>query len=197
MLHYLFGAMGKRRNDEAAAKLLACADIFSPASNALASALGMWKPVPGHPVILAITIKQLMAEKTFEPSEAELREALGKVKQRLLAHQHYVDQWLNKVDRADEIVFAFDRVAWDAAYARIDSKVPLLMREHAEFGGEGPCEDLDENGNPEYPASPRWQALDDLVKAKTAIPKSNPRQAACEAKPAKRTRKRNLQPVEV
>jgi hypothetical protein len=63
MLQYLFGAMGKRRNDEAAAKLLACADIFSPASNALASALGMWKPAPKDPAILAIAIKQLMAEK--------------------------------------------------------------------------------------------------------------------------------------
>ena len=40
MLHYLFGAMGKRRNDEAAAKLMACVDIFSPASNALGPALG-------------------------------------------------------------------------------------------------------------------------------------------------------------
>jgi hypothetical protein len=131
-----------------------------------------------------------MAEKTFEPSEAELREALAKVKQRLLAHEHYVDQWLNKVDRADGIVFAFDRPAWDAAYARIDSKVPLLMREHAEFGGEGPCEDLDENGNPGYSPSPRWQALDDLVKAKHAIESEPPRRAAaCEANP-KRKRKR-------
>src|SRR5262249_40985163 len=85
MLHYLFGAMGKRRNDEAAAKLMACVDIFSPASNALGPALGLWEAVPGHPVILAITIKQLMAEKTFEPAEAELREALDKVEKRLSA----------------------------------------------------------------------------------------------------------------
>jgi hypothetical protein len=85
MLQYLFGAMGKRRNDEAAAKLMACVDIFSPASNALGPALGLWESAPAHPVILAITIKQLMAAKTFEPAEAELREALGKVKQRLSA----------------------------------------------------------------------------------------------------------------
>ena len=82
---------------------MACVDIFSPASNALGPALGLWEAVPGHPVILAITIKQLMAEKTFEPAEAELREALAKVKQRLLAHEHYVNQWLNKVDRADRL----------------------------------------------------------------------------------------------
>jgi hypothetical protein len=57
MLQYLFGAMAKRRNDEAAAKLMACVDIFSPASNALGSALGLWKPAPTHPVILAVAIK--------------------------------------------------------------------------------------------------------------------------------------------
>jgi hypothetical protein len=171
MLHYLFGAMGKRRNDEAAAKLLACADIFSPTSNALGAALGLWKEVSRHPVILAITIKQLMAEKTFEPSEAELREALAKVKQRLSVHEHYVDQWLEKADRADQIVFAFDRAAWDAAYARADRETILAMREYAELGGEGPSEDLDENGDPECPPSPRWQALDDLLKAKQPKPK--------------------------
>jgi hypothetical protein len=49
--------MAKRRNDEAAAKLMACVDIFSPASNALGSALGLWKPAPTHPVILAVAIK--------------------------------------------------------------------------------------------------------------------------------------------
>jgi len=51
MLSYLFGTIGKRRNDEAAAKLMACIDIFSPASNVLGPALGLWKPVPTHPAI--------------------------------------------------------------------------------------------------------------------------------------------------
>src|SRR5262249_39027868 len=49
MLQYLFGAMGKRRNDETAAKLMACVDIFSPASNALGPALGLWESAPTHP----------------------------------------------------------------------------------------------------------------------------------------------------
>src|SRR5262245_60395573 len=80
MLRYLFGAMGKRRGDDAAAKLIACADIFSPTSNALGRATGLWKPVPLHPTFLALAIKHLMAAKTFEPSESELREALANVK---------------------------------------------------------------------------------------------------------------------
>jgi len=187
MLQYLFGAMGKRRNDEAAAKLMACVDIFSPVSNALGPALGMWESAPAHPVILAITIKQLMAEKTFGPAEAELREALGKVKQRLSAIGGWTWRWRERLDEEDRWIFGRDRAAWDDAYANLDSKVVLAMREWSEMSGEGPCEELDENGNPEYPPSPRWQALDDLVKAKHVA--EEPQIAACKTTVAKRRRK--------
>jgi hypothetical protein len=166
MLHYLFGAMGKRRNDEAAAKLLACVDIFSPMSNALGSALGLWEEVPKHPAILAIAIKQLMAAKTFEPAEAELREALQGVRQRLTVQKEWVWRWLVKLDQIDRWVFEDDRAAWDAVYARASSSVALQMHERAELGGEGPSEDLDDDGKPEYPAGPRWLALNALWEAK-------------------------------
>ena len=188
MLQYLFGATGKRRNDEAAAKLVACVDIFSPASNALGPALGLWEAVPAHPVILAVTIKQLMAEKTFEPSEHELREALIKVEQRLSGRRGWTWRWREKLDEWDRSIFERDRAAWDKAYANVDIKVVLAMREWSEMCGEGPW---DEDGDmPATPGEPRWRAIDDLVKAKAAIPRSEPRQAACEAQPAKRTRKR-------
>jgi hypothetical protein len=185
MLNYLFGAMGKRRNGEAQAKLMACVDIFSPVSNALGSALGLWQPVPTHPAILAIAVKQLMAQKTFEPAEAELREALGKVKQLLSARQGWLWRWIEKLDELDEEVFKGDCPAWDEAYANVSREVVLAMRERVELAGDGPSEDADE----EYQPSPRWQALDDLVKAKARIPKSEPREAACAAKAAKRARK--------
>jgi hypothetical protein len=196
MLHYLFGAMGKRRNDEATAKLMACVDIFNPASNALGPALGLWESAPPHPLILAITIKQLMATKTFEPAEAELREALGKVKQRLSVHGGYVWKWLERLTKWDAMLFQRDRAAWDQSYATVSVEVVRHMREQAEMAGEGPCEDTDANGNPEYPPSPRWLMLDDLYKAKLAAEaatecevESKQRIAACEMKPAKRTRK--------
>jgi hypothetical protein len=171
MLQFLFGAMGKRRNEEAAAKLAACADIFSPASNALGSALRLWKPVPRHPVVLAIAVKQLMASKTFEPAEAELREALGKVHQRLQNLQSWTDRWLEKLDYADNTVFTFDRPAWEAAYADLDNKIAVAMRDCV---GD---EDDD---------TARWQALEDLIQGKRAL--EQPRRAACATKPAKRTR---------
>jgi hypothetical protein len=188
MLHYLFGAMGKRRGDEAAAKLLACTDIFSPASNALGKALGLWKPAPTHPAILAIAIKQLMAAKVYEPAEAELREALDKVEQRLALRRWYVGQWIDKLCRADEIVFTFDRPAWDAAYANASSDVPLQMQGQLFY--EEPGED--------DPPSPRWLALNALWEAKLEAEQaaelveasdSEARIAACKAAPAKRTRK--------
>jgi hypothetical protein len=62
------------------------------------------------------------------------------------------------------------------------------MREWSEMSGEGPWP---EDGEfPATPGEPRWLALEDLVKAKQVA--RSPRQAACGAKPAKRTRKPKL-----
>ena len=184
MLHYLFRAMGKRRDDEAAAKLNACADVFSPASNALGHALGLWKPAPTHPVILALAINQLRAEKTFEPAKSELREALAKVEQRLSVHRGYLSQWLEKLERADAIVFAFDRPAWDAAYANVGWNVTAAMEEIAHFSS------VDESDD-------RRQALAELAEAKleaeqAALPAAEPTNDAvvtCAQAPAKKTHK--------
>jgi hypothetical protein len=188
MLHFLFGAMGKRRNDEAAAKLFACCDVFSPASNALGEALGLWKPAPTHPVIVALAIKQLLAAKTFEPAEVELREALAKVHQRLQMLQVWTDRWIDKLNHADRTVFTFDRSAWDAAYANVPSTVPRTMQRDLELIHEQGGEDDD---GVQHPPSPRWQALADLIEAKRAVEQvaeeSKPKRlAACKANPPKR-----------
>jgi hypothetical protein len=205
MLQYLFAATGRRRNDEAAAKLMACIDIFNPASNALGPALGLWESAPAHPVILAITIKQLMAEKTFEPAEAELREALGKVKQRLSAIGGWTWRWRETLDEWDRSIFKCDRAAWDDAYANVvDSKVVLAMREWSEMSGEGPWP---EDGEfPATPGEPRWLALEHLLKAKRVAVPPKPkhtapiiaaaRQARGHTKRSKTTRQRAPKPVE-
>jgi hypothetical protein len=64
-------------------------------------------------------------------------------------------------------VFVFDRAAWDAAYAHVGSEVVLAMRDS--LYGEEPGEDED-TGEAIAP-SPRWQALDDLLKTKKPSPK--------------------------
>jgi hypothetical protein len=124
-----------------------------------------------------------MAANIYEPAESELREALGKVQQRLGILHHWTDQWLNRLDDADETVFRLDREAWAAVYADVPSAVPRAMRDRLELLDEQGG--LDDDGNT-IPPSPRWQALADLIEAKQLEPM---RQAACKAKPAKRTRK--------
>jgi hypothetical protein len=189
MLTYLFAAMGKRRGDDTTAKLLACADIFSPSSNALGAALDLWAPTPRHPAILALAIRQLMAAKVHEPAESELREALATVKQTIANQHHWVTQWLDVLERADRIVFRFDRPAWDAAYQAVDSRVAQAMLPTM----EEPT--LDDDGN-RVAGSPRWQALQSLWQrkleaeeaAKLAAAPEPQRLAACSAKPPKRTR---------
>ena len=101
MIYALFASMtGKLREDEAAmAKLAGCVDIFSPANNALALALELWEPVSTHPLSLVLAIKELKANKTFEPNEAELREALGKVETKSAGLERDAREWLIRLRR--------------------------------------------------------------------------------------------------
>ena len=129
MLHALFGSMrGKRREDEAAmAKLAECVDIFSPASAALGRALDLWDAVPMHPVTLALAIKRLRASKTFEPSEAELREALDKVETESARLERHTWEWLRRLRQTDALMFETDRDGWLAAHAAADSNATAEM----------------------------------------------------------------------
>ena len=185
MLRFLFAAKGRKRGDEAAAKLAACIDMFTPASNALAEAMGLWKPVPRHPLVLALAIKALMAKRLHEPEECELREELATVRQRLDKRCARVGEWQQTLAYADETVFAFDRAAWDAAYATADSAVVLAM-----------LTAIDDDGNP---ATPRYAALKALYeqKAAAALEQTTNRPAlaaACARPAAKRTKKLNMKP---
>jgi hypothetical protein len=102
-----------------------------------------------------------------------LREALAAVERKLSTLAAVVDQWLARAERADEIVFEYDRRAWTAAYAAMNSKVALAMRDRL----------VEEPADNDQSPSTRWQALNAL-----ALPLPGPsREAACEVKPAKRT----------
>lgn len=135
MLGVLFGTLNKKRaDDENSATLLAsCADMFNPVNDAIGTATGLWKPIAKHPLVLSIAIKQLIATSVFTPSPAELREALKQASERIRLREAYARQWLELVDRADALVFAFDRAGWDAAYSKLDSKAALYMTEGAEL----------------------------------------------------------------
>jgi hypothetical protein len=183
MLSVLFGALSKKKaNDENTATLLsACADMFSPSSQMIGESLGLWKPVSDHPVVLALTIKKLIATHVFSPSPSELRDAMKLVCDKIGTLAAYAEQWLVLLDKADRVVFLFDREAWNAAYANMNSRVPSAMvklAEHDDCGHAG-----------EMP--PRYKALDKLLDAKLGAEQETEtkRIAACQATPAKRTRK--------
>ena len=130
MLHVLFVSMasGKRRQDEAAmAKLAECVDIFSPANNVLGRVLDLWEPVAMHPVTLALAIKRLRASKTFEPSEAELREALAKVEKESRRLERNIREWVRRLQATDEVMFKADPEDWRAAHVAADYEAITCM----------------------------------------------------------------------
>jgi hypothetical protein len=135
MLHFLFNSMGGKRHDKEVAmmKLAACSEIFSPASNTLGRALELWQPVPQHPVVLALAIKQLKASKVFEPEESELREALANVVGKVRKLERGVDQWIERMCDSDPMMFKIDRDGWQAAHAGTDAdSVCVLCMYHDE-----------------------------------------------------------------
>jgi hypothetical protein len=160
MLSVLFATLGKRKaDDESSAMMLAaCADMFSPASNMISEMIGV-KPVSKHPVILALAIKKLLGASVFAPSPAELRAAMAEVKSAISLREAWLCQFLNWMQRADRLVFEFDRPAWEAAYAQLDGSVARAMLRGLI---EGPGEDA--------APSPRWQALNTIAKQATLAP---------------------------
>jgi hypothetical protein len=157
-------------------------------------------------LVLATAIKTLIATAKFT-SCAELREAMAKVANSINNSAWHLEFMIERIHTADAMLFEKDRATWDAAYANVDSKGLLWMQEQLEMAGEGPSEDEDEDGNPEYPPSPRWLALERLLKAKRVAAPLKPKRSAFFAaaraarkrghtKRSKTTRRRAPKPVE-
>jgi len=163
MLNVLFAAIGKRKSDEESALLLAAAsDMFNPVNDILGCITGVEK-INRHPLVLAIAVKTLIATAKFT-SCAELREAMAKVERDIRTSAWHLEVMTGAIDRADAMLFEQDRATWDELHARGDAVVQRFMLRDLE-DIEGPRE---EDGEfPATPGSPRWQALDELLKAKT------------------------------
>jgi hypothetical protein len=140
MLQVLFGALSKRKADaENAIKLAACADMFSPLNDVIGTATRSWKPLPKHPAVLAIAIKDLINTQIYSPEPVELRAAMTRARHRLVSLKLDAKRWLEIAEKADEIVFEQDRTAWDAAYALLDSRVPTAMLAMRDWRPSPPC----------------------------------------------------------
>jgi hypothetical protein len=156
MLSVLFGTLTKKKADTDEMLLAACADMFDPLNDMLGKKTGLWKPVCKHPVVLALAIKKLIATSVFAPTPSELREAMETATQKLQAAKRQLGNFLAWMIQADKIVFAFDRAAWEAAYARLDSRGPLAMVAHSDYGnqeGDGErCAALEKIWEPKHEA---------------------------------------------
>jgi hypothetical protein len=182
MLSVLYGTLSKRKKDDDETAMMACAELFNPIDNILGESTGLWQPISQHPLVLALAIKARIATSPFVAA-SELREEMVRVRNKLRLLCNQTEAWLDWMKAADRTLFEHDRPAWHTAYARIGSDVVEAMQRAAY--GEEP--DEDDDGNSIAP-SPRWQALDDLVRTRKLAAEPT-RSAACDAKPARRTRK--------
>ena len=193
MTSVLFGTLNKRKaEDENAAALLAsCVDMLSPMHNVIGEITGLWEAVPRHPLFVALGIKRLLASSVFAPSPSELLEAIKLAHEKIGRLVWYLECAREFLNEADEIVFLFDRPAWDAAYEKVDSNVVWAVL--GELLGEEPAEGEEED-ELDYPGSPRWLVLNEMWErkqaAEAAAEKALPaREAACRTVPAKRTKR--------
>jgi hypothetical protein len=85
MLSVLCAGTSKKRNDDPNTEtfMLSCAQLFDPAIDSIALGTGLWKPVPRHPVVVALAIRKLMAGNVFAPTQSELADACRRVAFRL------------------------------------------------------------------------------------------------------------------
>jgi hypothetical protein len=160
MLGVLFGTLTKKKaGDENSAMLLACcADIFNPINETIAASTRLWKPVSRHPVVLALAIKKLIATSVFTPPPSELRDAMIEANRRISRLEFWAGEWLDLFDRADLVVWEFDREAWHAAFVNLDISIPLAIQDRIQHD-EGAGED-------DEPPSPRFAALEKLCNEK-------------------------------
>jgi hypothetical protein len=175
MLGVLFGTLSKKRaDDENSAMLLAaCADLFNPINDTIGAETGLWEPVSKHPLVLAIAIKKLIATSVFTPSPSELREAMKLATRKLDSLASYTCEWLDLLQKADAILFEFDRDSWNVAYANVGSKIALAISDRAI-----------ENDDRMTVLNKLWEAKQEHEEVAERV-----RIAACKTAPAKRSRK--------
>jgi hypothetical protein len=154
----LFAALGKKKSEQENALLLAATvDMFSPLDASVGIATGLWSPINTHPFVLAVAIKALIAKAVFT-SPAELRAEIKHVTTAIERAAWAMESIGEMIWRADEIVFAGDRAAWDSNYAGVSSNVARAMRDN--LVEEDPFTDDD---GTEIPPTARWAALDALA----------------------------------
>jgi hypothetical protein len=182
MIGALLGAFGARADKDVLVGML---DMIESDQMGIASEL--WQPMHLSPAKLALACRKLIVTNKFPPRAAELHEACCEADYKLAVAERTVDELVEHVRRHDAVLLAFARDEWERPYLTHQYRPVLdrMLELHAIWGIDSETWDQeDDDGNPLDP----FQALVWAEQAKLALPEP-PREAACEAKPVKRTRK--------
>jgi hypothetical protein len=155
MLSALYGPLGKKGNDNAAL-LDVCVAMFAPGVDDIGEATGLWLPIAKHPFILALAVRQLINTAIFTPAPAEFRRAMHEANRTVTYLANDAERWLTLLKNSDRVLFEYDREAWYAAYANVGADIMAVL--------QNPEESADDEED--EPGSPRWLALEALLRAK-------------------------------
>jgi hypothetical protein len=92
------------------------------------AALGLWKPVPRHPALLALAIGYLQRRQKWFPEQAEMYDALLLAKTKLGYKYSSLVRWLNDFDEADINLFHLDREKWQALYLAAPENIQTALQ---------------------------------------------------------------------
>ncbi len=194
MVGALLGGFGAKADRNVLAAML---DMLS--SDQIGIGSGLWQPMYLSSASLALACRKLMVTSKFTPKPAELHDACVEAHRKLHGAHSVLEEFTDYVRRCDAVLLEFDHAEWQRPY-RTSEHQPILeemLRLHAICGdGSNAWDDreYDDNDNPLHP----FEQIVQREQAKLlALPAPEPtREAACDAKPARRTSKQKPKPAE-
>lgn len=117
MVRTLVGAIAGKKSAEDQVKIDACVAMFNPTINAIAAGTELWGEVPGHPVLVSLGIMSMLYKtQTFCPAPSELAKAIRLARRQLQYQLDCMEKALDRLQRAEEILFDHAREEWAALY---------------------------------------------------------------------------------
>jgi hypothetical protein len=167
-------------------------------SDEIAIASGMWEPLRLTETSLALACSKLIAATAtrFVPRPAELHAACVEARNNLLWAEQAARDLVDYTRRCDAVMLEFAPDEWERPYLlkpELQTTRQRMLELHDIYGDGGVDWDWgDDHPNAFREALEREKTKLALVSCSASIPdepEQMPRLAACEAKPAKRTRK--------
>jgi hypothetical protein len=193
MISAMLGALGAKGDKEALGGMIELIE-----GDAVARATGLWQPLNVTPTILAIACRKLIATSKYVPKPVELAEACREAGGEVARAERYCEELADHVRRCDAMLLEFAPAQWREPYRlpQYETVVQRMLELH-ETWGNGDDEfspyDGEDEGFPEKEKNRNFRLALDRAKAEFPSPQlieqTTPALAACDAKPAKRTKR--------